>query len=83
MTGATREIALTFVIGRTRMIGATREIALTFVIGRTRVIGVFILVTPGFSLTSGFATRAFLVAVRLLINDFFWIAIIYSSRARF
>jgi hypothetical protein len=26
-------------------------------------------------LTSGFATRAFWVAVRLLIRDFFWMAI--------
>src|SRR5580704_14053673 len=30
---------------------------------------------PGLPVTSGLTTRAFLVAVRLLINDFFWIAI--------
>jgi len=35
---------------------------------------VAILVTPVLPVTSGFATRAFLVAVRLLIKDFFWMA---------
>ena len=45
----------------------------------TLVGSAFNLVIPDFVLTSGFATRAFLVAARLLINDFFWIAIERSS----
>jgi hypothetical protein len=34
----------------------------------------------GAAVTPGFATSAFLVAVRLLIKDFFWIAILGSSK---
>jgi hypothetical protein len=39
------------------------------------VFGAEILVMPGLLLTCGFATKAFLVATRLLIRDFFSIAI--------
>src|ERR1700722_3832392 len=45
----------------------------------TLVCGIPTLVMPVL-LTSGFATSAFLVAVRLLIKDFFWMAMSFSSQ---
>jgi hypothetical protein len=52
-------------------------------LGATLAWGAFTLVTPVVWLISGFATSAFLVAVRLLIKDFFWIAMEKSSRLVF